>query len=160
MSEVVAELVEFVLKTKNEGCLSGVKFLSWWDLAKLMHAECIQHWDKQHDTFMLKHFIEYSLSSSSRSYCVSLENCNRKYCNKMQTMTLFIFTMTDRIYVLLQSAMKHLKLAWPRLSETNKLNFLLILVVNNKKSLFPRQLLNLVTRALLEQSIRSFALIT
>ena len=29
MSEVVAELVEFVLKTKNEGCLSGVKFLSW-----------------------------------------------------------------------------------------------------------------------------------
>ena len=75
-------------------------------------------------------------------------------------MTLFIFTMTDRIYVLLQSAMKHLKLSWPRLSETNKLNFLLILVVNNKKSLFPRQLLNLVTRALLEQSIRSFALIT
>ena len=41
MSEVVAELVEFVLKTKNEGCLSGVQVLR--SLAKLMHEECIQH---------------------------------------------------------------------------------------------------------------------
>ena len=38
-------------------------------------------------------------------YCVSRKLQSEKNCNKMQTMTLFIFTMTARIYVCAQ--------AWP-----------------------------------------------